>query len=289
MNLEDVAKTRVHTVPPEERIDKAIALMEAHDIHHLPVVSQGAIVGMLSDRDILTAVGGLSSAERRLPGQRVAGPERVADIMSKPVRTLAPGDTIRLATRLMIHERIHAIPLVRGDKLVGIVTEVDLLEGILRSAEFTASKPPLAERPIRSFVAGHLTTAGPRTSLDELVDLMLNAGIRHLPIVVERELLGIISDRDVRAALGQEAVQDQQAQASGRLFIGTSAAAEIMRTDVKTIGANASLGQAVDALLRNRIHCLPVLDAGAVVAIITDTDILRVLGDLDMISADSTE
>ena len=281
MNLEDVAKTYVITVHPEESIDKAIAIMEEHEIHHLPVAAHGKIEGMLSDRDILTSVGGLESARRRLPGGRIAGPEKVADIMSKSVHTLAPGDTVRLATRLMIHEQIHAVPLVRGGILVGIVTEVDLLDGILRSADFAGRQHPLFEKPIRSLFAGDLTTAGPRASLDELLELMLQKRIRHLPIVVETELLGIISDRDVRAALGRAAVKDQQAQASGRLFFGSSTAMEIMRTNVKTVDADASFGQAVDELLRNRIHCLPVLDAGKPVAIITDTDILRVIGELD--------
>jgi acetoin utilization protein AcuB len=184
----------------------------------------------------------------------------------------------------MIHEQIHAVPLVRGGILVGIVTEVDLLDGILRSADFAGRQHPLFEKPIRSLFAGDLTTAGPRASLDELLELMLQKRIRHLPIVVETELLGIISDRDVRAALGRAAVKDQQAQASGRLFFGSSTAMEIMRTNVKTVDADASFGQAVDELLRNRIHCLPVLDAGKPVAIITDTDILRVIGELDRIT-----
>lgn len=284
MNLEDIAKRHVVTVPPEELIDKAIAVMEEQGIHHLPVVSQGSIVGMLSDRDILTSVGGLKSARRRLPGgRRVAGPEKVADIMSKPVHTLAPGDTVRLATRLMIHERVHAIPLVRGGRLVGIVTEVDLLDGILGSADFIVRKPPLFEKPIRSVVGDNLTTAGPRTSLDEMLDLILHNRIRHLPIVAGNELLGIISDRDLRAALGRAAVQDQKAQASGRMFLGSSLALEIMRTDVKTVDADASIGQTIDELLRNRVHCLPVLEAGRLVAIITDTDILRLIGEMDKI------
>jgi acetoin utilization protein AcuB len=283
MNLADVATTRVIAVPADESIDRAIAIMEEHEVHHLPVVSQGNVVGMLSDRDILTAVGGLTSAQRRLPGGRVAGPQKVADLMSKPVHTLAPGDTIRLATRLMVHERIHAIPLVRAGELVGIVTGVDLLAGIFRAPEFTETKQPLFSRPIRSFVTGRLTTAGPRTSLDELVDLMLRDRIRHLPIVVASELLGIISDRDVRAALGRSVILDEQAQESGKFFLGSSLAMEIMHTNVMTIDADATLGQAVDALLSNRVHCLPALHAGQLVAIITDTDILRAIGDADKI------
>ena len=283
MKLEDLAKTHVVTVPPEELIDKAIAIMGVHEIHHLPVVSNGSIVGMLSDKDILISVGGLSSAHRRLPGRRVAGPEKVADIMSKPVHTLSASDSVHLAARLMIRERIHAIPLVRGGTLVGIVTVIDLLDGILSSTELTTTKHPLFEKPIRSFFADQLITAGPSTPVDELVDMMVHRHIRHLPIAVERELLGIISDRDVRAALGRAAVRDQQAQASGKLFLGSWLAMEIMHTDVKTIDSDASFGQVVDELMRNRIHCLPVLEAGKLVAIITDTDILRLIGDWDMI------
>lgn len=283
MNVGDFASTQVISLPPEETIDTAIALMEEYQIHHLPVVSTAGVVGMLSDRDILTAVGGLTSAQRRLPGGRIAGPVKVADIMAKPVRTLAPGDSIRLATRLMIHERIHAVPLIRAGELVGILTESDLLGGILAAPDFAETRQPLFARPVRSLFSDRLQTAGPRTPLVDIIDLMLREHIRHLPIVVEGELLGIVSDRDIRAALGRAAIRDEQAQETGKFFLDPALAMEIMRTDVKTIDVDATVGQAIDELLSKRIHGLPVLHAGKLVAIITDTDVLRAIGDVDKI------
>jgi CBS domain-containing protein len=165
------------------------------------------------------------------------------------------------------------------------VTEVDLLGGILAAPEFTETRQPLFARPIRSLFKGPLTTAGPKASLDELVDVMVRNSIRHLPIAADGELLGVLSDRDVRAALGRAGIRDEQAQESGKFFLGSSVALEIMHTNVKTIDAEATLGKAVDELLSHRIHCLPALDAGKLVAIMTDTDVLRAIGDADKIAA----
>jgi len=83
MRFRDVATTAVMTLAPTDSIDKATALMEEHGIHHLPVMDESkSPVGMVSDRDHLTAAGWLSSRDRVDPHDgMVIGPREVWEIM----------------------------------------------------------------------------------------------------------------------------------------------------------------------------------------------------------------
>ena len=64
MKLHELAHSGVITIGPSKTLDLAMALMEEHGIRHLPVLEEGRPVGMVSDRDLLASVGGMSSDTR---------------------------------------------------------------------------------------------------------------------------------------------------------------------------------------------------------------------------------
>ena len=291
MKLSDLSTKNVVFATPDEPVDQAVALMEKHGIRHLPVLSAGQVVGMVSDRDLLTAgaVGmpqntqaQTDSADTGTQQEKPPPPVRVSDIMSQPVFTLSPDDALRSATWLMVNRRVHAIPLVRGDRLVGMVTEADLLSGVIMSRELTpgGATEEFLQRPIGSYVRGKLTTVGPKNSLDEVVDIMRGKQIRHLPVVVDDELLGMVSDRDVRRAFGDAATLDAKAQDAGEYYLGPSTVREIMSTSVQSVASTTTTRAAIEQMLQHRIHCLAVVDEKPV-GVITDTDLLRAIGTAD--------
>ncbi len=281
MRIGDYSTTQVISIGSQASIDEAIALMEDNGIHHLPVVEGEKLVGMLSDRDILTAVGGLLSKERKLPRGGLIGPKRVVEIMSKRVLTVSPEDSVRLGTRLMLHERIHALPLVREGKLAGLVSASDLLFGIIAAPELTDVTKPVLEELVRPHMRVQVTTVSPKTQISELVDVLRDKSIRHFPVVVADELLGMISDRDLRRTLAEDSIRDAQAQEKGKLYIGINEAMEIMNPAVSTIDPEDTLGKATDEMLSHRIHSLPVVAGKKLEGMITDSDILRVIGEAD--------
>lgn len=99
------------------------------DIRHLPVVHDGTLVGIVSDRDLRgVAPSSLDVEERPREAARILA-QPVSDVMSPDVVTVSPGDDIVEAIDLMIEHRIGAVPVVdpSNSELVGIVSYVDAL------------------------------------------------------------------------------------------------------------------------------------------------------------------
>lgn len=113
----------VIVVPPELTLASAWHVMTRERIRHLPVVRAGALIGMLSDRDVL------ARGETRADGTlRVAPHALVGEAMTPtPVETCEPSADVATLARVMIEKKIDAIPVVRGLRLVGLVTSSDLL------------------------------------------------------------------------------------------------------------------------------------------------------------------
>jgi acetoin utilization protein AcuB len=133
MLVADVMRTDVVTIRPDAAVQEAIELARTRGIRHLPVLQDGALVGIVSDRDLKRALVP-EAAVRRLPGVRDL-PARltVADIMSRPVVTIGVTFAVEDAARVMVVERISALPVTDGARLVGIVTETDLLALLVRA------------------------------------------------------------------------------------------------------------------------------------------------------------
>ncbi len=272
MKLGELSTKTVYHVTPDDSVANAATIMEQHSFHHLPVLAAGQVVGMVSDRDLLMA--GAAEGNRTKKGS-----PRVADIMSQPVFSLAPDDTVRSATWLMVTHRVHAIPLIQRDRLVGLVTAFDLLRGVMAVRTFSRlNDQTFLQQTMTSHLGGKLKTVGPKASLDDVVALMCKHQIRHLPVVIAEELLGVVSDRDIRRALGQAAIQDAAAQDSGKYYLGPTEVCEVMTQEVRTIPLSATTEMVIEELLRHHVHCLPVMDHNRLVGMITDTDVLRAIG-----------
>jgi acetoin utilization protein AcuB len=179
MLVQDVMQRSVITVAPETRIREVTRLLQSRGIRHVPVLDRGALVGIISDRDLKGSLASLAAAGGGGDGL-TAG-----DIMTRKVITTAPMFPVEEAARVMTVERISSLPVTEGDRLVGLVTETDLLLLLVRamgvlepSSRLDVELPGTAQAlthavqaveasgaPISSIV----TLRSPRTGLTEAV------------------------------------------------------------------------------------------------------------------------
>ena len=137
----------VIVVPPELTLANAWRVMTRERIRHLPVVRAGALIGMLSDRDVLAR--GTMGKDGILD---VAPHDIVGEAMTPtPLVTCDASTNVSELARRMTEEKIDAIPVVNGLRLVGLVTSTDLLtllldrgEGVPLPFEFRLIEDPRA-------------------------------------------------------------------------------------------------------------------------------------------------
>jgi CBS domain-containing protein len=125
----------VHTVKPLDCVAHARALLEEHRINELPVVKDGMLVGIVTDRDLrdafdsVTTSAKLAGAVEPVPQTPDAIP--VEAVMTRNVITLAPHSSVVNAAVVMRRERIGSVPIVDGGCLAGIVTRSDVLDAFV--------------------------------------------------------------------------------------------------------------------------------------------------------------
>jgi len=115
------------SVTPEDSVFDAIKLMDEKGIGAVAVLKEGALVGMLSERDYARKVilKGRSSADTR-----------VKDIMSTQVYYTFPSQTVDDCMIVMSERRIRHLPVLKGDEVVGMVAIGDLVKDIIAEQKF---------------------------------------------------------------------------------------------------------------------------------------------------------
>ncbi|MFZ1751688.1 MAG: CBS domain-containing protein [Saprospiraceae bacterium] len=111
-----------------ETLAVANKIFKGHKIHHIPVIEDGKLVGMLSKSDFLFFRRGFSDEEVEKLADEVRLNNFLAkDIMTKKLAKLNPGDRINVALEVFKENLFHAIPIVENEKIVGILTTFDII------------------------------------------------------------------------------------------------------------------------------------------------------------------
>jgi acetoin utilization protein AcuB len=139
MQIAKWMKPHPRSLKAHDSIQHAREVMEEHRINQLPVVRDGHLVGIVTDRDLRDAFPSVLADPMR---KTTPDPHTimVESVMSANVLTLAPGDDIITAAQLMRRERVGALPIVDGGRLVGILTRSDLLGALIALHSPVASK-----------------------------------------------------------------------------------------------------------------------------------------------------
>jgi CBS domain-containing protein len=118
--VQQMMSSPVVHVTPDNSVADALRAMIDRDIGAVVVVDDGRPVGVFTERDV----------SRRILDDRELLVRRVGDVMSTPIISVAPTDEVVFIFGLMTERRIRRLPVVEGDRLVGIITERDLLRWV---------------------------------------------------------------------------------------------------------------------------------------------------------------
>ena len=120
----------VFTASPETTIAEALNITRSHRIRHLPVLQDGRLVGLVTDRDLRLAMPPIG-AEQRDELKRALHSRTVGEVMVTQIITAPPLTPVEEAAKLLYENRIGCLPIMDGDRLVGILTETDLLRALV--------------------------------------------------------------------------------------------------------------------------------------------------------------
>ncbi|PDW03578.1 CBS and ACT domain-containing protein [Candidatus Viridilinea mediisalina] len=124
-------KYPVITVTPETSVHDALHLMRTEHIRRAPVVNHGRLVGIVSMKDLLNASPSQATTLSVWELNYLLSKLTVASCMSHKVQTISEDMPIEEAARIMADQRIGGLPVLRGEDVVGMITETDLFKILL--------------------------------------------------------------------------------------------------------------------------------------------------------------
>lgn len=130
----------------------------------------------------------------------------VRDIMRTDVVTLSAGDSLDLVDTIMRLGRIRHLPVLSGERVVGVLSQRDLfLAGVSSALHFhkTAEREWLAKIHVSEVMSKPVQTVSPDTPINDAVERMLKHRIGCLPVVEDDNLVGLLSETDCLTLLAQ--------------------------------------------------------------------------------------
>lgn len=129
MIVEEIMTTNVISLPPTETIATALKVLNDYHIRHIPIVDEDDhVIGIVSDRDVRDASPSIFDKQH----DSDALSNQLHTIMSHPVITVHPLDFVEETASIFYDQEIACVPVTKKDKLVGIVTEKDMLYTLIQ-------------------------------------------------------------------------------------------------------------------------------------------------------------
>lgn len=254
MRVSEIMVVDPLTVTERTSVREALRLMDDNVIRHLPVVRGGTLIGVLSDRDLLGDVGWLVSSGS---DEVELAPRTVGDVMQPVPLSVRPEDSVADAARQMAEWGVGCLLVTRHRELVGLVSEIDVLSAFAASALEGREDPAVGEP-----MTADVVTVAPDCTLSDAQRTMAEGDFRHLPVVQDGRLAGILSDRDLRRAAGRGEPEELPVS-------------RVMTRRVRTVPLGTRLSEAARRMVEEKIGALPVEgEDGRLAGILTVTDVL---------------
>lgn len=131
MFVQDYMSVNPVTVAPEDTLGEALKLMKEHSIRRLPVLSKGDIVGLVTEQDLMKASPSSATSLSVWEINYLFPKIKIKDIITRKIFTVAPETILEEAALLMQENNISTLPVLKDNRLVGIITESDLFKAFI--------------------------------------------------------------------------------------------------------------------------------------------------------------
>lgn len=285
LRARDVATWRLVTATPSWTAQEAAATMARSRIRRLPVVQGSDLLGIVSDTDLFIALAPQRNWEhvravRKERAARRARPENgartVQDLMSSPVLSADPDSRVVQAVQTMVRSGVSSLLVgVSEGSAAGIVTKRDVVIKIVAAGRDAAAVrvAEIMSAPVRTIEAG--------ATLEACSARMADEGVRRFPVTLADQIVGIISDSDILAA-----VIARRWRGHRRLRVpGSAIVADIMQPGpallispgLPTLAPELSIWEAAERLAKAGAAELPVVQGGQVIGTVRQGDVLQAL------------
>ena len=134
LQVRDLMTEKVMALRASNNLATAYDLMGNEHVRHIPIVdAEGDLVGLITHRDLLRS--GFEEHELPLTARRERlGARKIRDVMTSEVETIAPDADLKEAAQILFENKLGCLPVVEGNRLVGILTESDFVRYFLRDA-----------------------------------------------------------------------------------------------------------------------------------------------------------
>jgi len=212
MLVRDIMQAHPVTATAETRLFHLLRVLQQRGFRHVPIVDGSRLVGIVSDRDVKQAMVSAALSVDGRERDRLLDGLTAGQIMTRTVITIGPMFGVEDAARLMVTRKFSALPVTEGDRLVGIVTETDVLHLFVRG--MGALEPSSRVDVI---------LPGPGASLGEVVRVIEATGTRISSVMTledptgQREVVLRLATIDPRPALRALEAGGHQTRDTGRV------------------------------------------------------------------------
>ncbi|WP_456481303.1 CBS domain-containing protein [Methanopyrus sp.] len=268
-----LATTNVVSMPPTATVKSAVDTMIRYGFRRIPVTEPDELelVGILTGRDVLEYLVG---ERRKIIENRYEGAflpalhEPVRSLMRTEVYVITPYDTVRKAVRTMFELEVGALPVVKDKRLVGIITERDIVCDLYDVLEGTRVEEIMTEDP---------ETVPPNATVLKATKMMVEKGFRRLPVVENGNLLGIITVTDVLHHISSITIEiSPNASVEEAMDVPVE---KIMTDDVITIEPDVNIEEAALTMRGANVGSLVVTEGDEVTGIVTERDIMYAIAE----------
>ncbi len=177
--MRDVMTAAPCTADADDDLDSVFSKMRSLEIRHVPVVQEGLVVGMISIRDLIA--GGHPSGQRT----------QVGTWMTTHPLTASENDTVQIVSEAMTERSVGSAVVVRGEEVVGLITDRDVLNKVV------ARRLSPAQMAVHEIMTSAPAVAKVEDEFEAVYETLSRLTVRHLPVVSQGKLVGIVSMRDV--------------------------------------------------------------------------------------------